>query len=145
MMTSGQVGLLSWKILRSYLSMPLRARMRKKKTLKPWCIQCHSERNQGTGLPQIFLLFSIFHSNESNFKLLPLPKGKEYLLCMGLLFNEIKNLFNHASYVISIIFFHFIYCLYIFLGAHPYTLYFITLAKCLNNEHKDKKKKTTGI
>ena len=23
------------------------------------------------------------------------------------------------------------------LGAHPYTLYFITLARCLNNEHED--------
>ena len=60
---------------------------------------------------------------------------------MGLLFNEIKDLFNHASYVIFIIFFHFIYSLYIyiyiFLGAHPYTFYFITLTKCLNNEHED--------
>ena len=27
--------------------------------------------------------------------------------------------------------------LYIFLDAHPYTLYFITLARCLNNEHED--------
>ena len=27
--------------------------------------------------------------------------------------------------------------LYIFLDAHPYTLYFITLARCLNNEHDD--------
>ena len=29
------------------------------------------------------------------------------------------------------------YSLYIFLGAHPYTLYFITSTKCLNNEHED--------
>ena len=27
--------------------------------------------------------------------------------------------------------------LYIFLGAHPYTLYFTTLARYLNNEHED--------
>ena len=27
--------------------------------------------------------------------------------------------------------------LYIFLGENPYTLYFITLARCLNNEHED--------
>ena len=31
----------------------------------------------------------------------------------------------------------FIPYLYIFLGAYPYTLYFITLARWLNNEHKD--------
>ena len=35
------------------------------------------------------------------------------------------------------LFFHFIYSLYIFLCAHLYTLYFITLAKYLNNEHED--------
>ena len=38
--------------------------------------------------------------------------------------------------------FHFILSLrlffvYIFLSAHPYTFYFITLARCLNNEHED--------
>ena len=31
----------------------------------------------------------------------------------------------------------FIILLYIFLGVNPYTLYFITLARCLNNEHED--------
>ena len=56
---------------------------------------------------------------------------------MGLSFSEIKNLFNHASCVISIPFFHFVYSLYLFLGAHSYTLYFIILTKCLNNEHED--------
>ena len=30
----------------------------------------------------------------------------------------------------------FIY-IYIFLGVNPYTLYFITLTRCLNNEHED--------
>ena len=30
-----------------------------------------------------------------------------------------------------------LFSLYIFLGAHPYTLYCITLAKCLNNEYED--------
>ena len=48
-----------------------------------------------------------------------------------LIFQEIKNLFNHAFCVISI------YSSYIFLGAYLYTLYFITLARCLNNEHVD--------
>ena len=33
--------------------------------------------------------------------------------------------------------FHSIRSLYIFLGANSYTFYFITWAKCLNNEHKD--------
>ena len=42
-----------------------------------------------TNIPIVFHL----HNNESNFKLLPLPKGKEYLLCMGLHFNEIKRPF----------------------------------------------------
>ena len=31
----------------------------------------------------------------------------------------------------------FIILLYVFFDANPYTFYFITLAKCLNNEHKD--------
>ena len=39
---------------------------------------------------------------------------------------------------VSFPFFHYIYIyIYIFLGANPYTLYFITLAKCLNNEYED--------
>ena len=33
--------------------------------------------------------------------------------------------------------FPFILFIYIFLGARPYTLYFITLARCLNNKHED--------
>ena len=37
---------------------------------------------------------------------------------------------------VSFPFFHFIY-IYIFLGVNPYTLYFITLARCLNNELED--------
>ena len=36
----------------------------------------------------------------------------------------------------SFSFFHYIF-IYIFLGTNPYTLYFITLARCLNNEHED--------
>ena len=36
------------------------------------------------------------------------------------------------------LFFHFGYSfVYILFGAHPYTLYLITLARCLNNEHED--------
>ena len=34
-------------------------------------------------------------------------------------------------------FISFILYIYIFLGAHPYTLYFIILARCLNNEHEN--------
>ena len=30
-----------------------------------------------------------------------------------------------------------LFFLYIFLSAYPYTFYFITLVRCLNNEHKD--------
>ena len=37
-------------------------------------------------------------------------------------------------------FFHFIFVVYIFLGANPYTFYFITWARCLNNEHEDNQK-----
>ena len=29
------------------------------------------------------------------------------------------------------------FILYIFLGVHPYTIYFITLTRCLNNEDDD--------
>ena len=35
-----------------------------------------------------------------------------------------------------IISFH-LFFIYIFLSAHPYTLYLIPMAKCLNNEHED--------
>ena len=57
---------------------------------------------------------------------------------MGLSFSEIKNLFNHASCVISIPFFHFVYSLYIYFLVHIHIpFYFITLARCLNNEHED--------
>ena len=38
---------------------------------------------------------------------------------------------------VSFSFFHLIFLLYIFLGANSYTLHFITLARCLNNEHED--------
>ena len=38
---------------------------------------------------------------------------------------------------VSFSFFHLIFLLYIFLGANSYTLYFITLARCLNNEYED--------
>ena len=56
-----------------------------------------------------------------------------------LIFQEIKDLFNHAFCVISIysfISFILLY-IYIFFGAPPYTFYFIILASCLNNEHDD--------
>ena len=73
--------------------MPLRACKWKAKTLEPWCAQCHPKWHQGTWSPQLFLLFSYFHSNKSK-KLLPLANGKEYLLCMGLFFKEIKRPFQ---------------------------------------------------
>ena len=53
---------------------------------------------------------------------------------MSLLFNEIKRLFKHAfcfSFILSL------FCYIYFFGANPYTLYFITLVRCLNNEHED--------
>ena len=57
---------------------------------------------------------------------------------MGLLFNEMKDLLN--MHFVSFPFYSFITLyIYIFLIANPYTLYFITLAKCLNNEHEDNK------
>ena len=43
---------------------------------------------------------------------------------------------------VSFPFFHFIY---IYLGENPYTLYFITLSRCLNNEHKDNLKIQSGF
>ena len=66
-----------------------------------------------TNIPIVFHL----HNNESNFKLLPLPKGKEYLLCMGLHFNEIKRPFKtcilcHFHYILLFhLFFIYIYFL----------------------------------
>ena len=38
---------------------------------------------------------------------------------------------------VSFPFFHYICYIYIFLGANPYTFYFITLVRYLNNEHED--------
>ena len=52
---------------------------------------------------------------------------------MSLSFNEIKDLLNHAFCVISILFILYIY----FLVRIHIPFYFITLARCLNNEHED--------
>ena len=57
---------------------------------------------------------------------------------MGLSFNEMKRPFKSCILGHFILSFHlfFIY-IYIFLVAHLYSFYFITLTRCLNNEDDD--------
>ena len=53
------------------------------------------------------LAISLFHNNEQNFTLLPLPKGKDYLLCMSLSFKKSKTFL--IMHFMSFQFIHFIY------------------------------------
>ena len=61
-----------------------------------------------------------------------------------MVFPHLRETFHSAGVQHDDILCHFHYILlfhlffiYIFLGAPPYTLYFITLARCLNNEYED--------
>ena len=54
----------------------------------------------------------------------------------GLILRRNKKTFLIMHFVLFP-FYSFIYSLYILLDAHLYTLYFITLARCLNNEHEN--------
>ena len=54
--------------------------------VRPMSFKVTPKNWTATDIPTFFQTFTVINLK----KLLPLPKGKEYLLCMGLLFKEIK-------------------------------------------------------